>query len=98
MIIYTDSENHITTSGTAHEIADDHPLALMSETKRLCYIYDDGSFYPFVPTDIIEKLESQADNNIDMQLAVAELAENTAADKLEIEMAIAELAEVILNG
>ena len=75
MIIYTDSENHITTSGTAHEIPDNHPLALMSETKRLCYVYDNGSFYPFVPTNIIEKLEEQEKQNTDVQLALAEIAE-----------------------
>jgi len=58
MIIYTDSENHITTNGTAHEIPENHPLATMSETKRLCYVYEEnGSFYPYVSTDIIEKLE-----------------------------------------
>lgn len=64
MIIYTDNENHITTSGTAHEIPDNHPLATMGETKRLCYVYEEnGSFYPFVPTNIIEKLEQQAEEN-----------------------------------
>lgn len=75
MIIYTDNENHITTSGTAHEIPDNHPLALMSETKRNCYVYDNGSFYPFVPTNIIEKLEQQEKQNTDVQLALAEIAE-----------------------
>lgn len=75
MIIYTDNENHITTSGTPHEIPDNHPLAVMSETKRNCYVYDNGSFYPFVPTNIIEKLEEQEKQNTDMQLALAEIAE-----------------------
>ncbi|MGN0689271.1 MAG: hypothetical protein ACI4KH_02490 [Oscillospiraceae bacterium] len=75
MIIYTDKENHITTSGTAHETPDNHPLALMSETKRNCYVYDNGSFYPFVPTNIIEKLEQQEKQNTDIQLALAEIAE-----------------------
>lgn len=75
MIIYTDTENRISTSGTAHEIPDNHPLALMSETKRLCYVYDNGSFYPFIPTNVIEKLEEQEKQNTDMQLALAEIAE-----------------------
>ena len=57
MIIYTDEENRISISGTKHEIPDDHPLALMSETKRLCYIYDNGSFYPFIDTDEIKRLD-----------------------------------------
>ena len=35
----------------------------MSETKRFCYIYDGGSFYPYVPTSIIEKLEQQEVEN-----------------------------------
>lgn len=99
MIIYTDDENRITSTGTKHEIADDHPLALMSEARRLCYRYEDnGSFYPYVSTNIIAKLETQADSNIDLALAVAELAETSASDKLDVEMAIAELAEVIMNG
>ena len=99
MIIYTDGENRIASSGAKHEIADDHPLALMSDARRLCYCYEDnGSFYPYVSTDIIAKLETQADSNIDLALAVAELAETSAADKLDVEMAIAELAEVIMNG
>ena len=54
--------------------------------------------YPYVSTDIIAKLETQADSNIDLALAVAELAETSAADKLDVEMAIAELAEVMMNG
>ena len=76
MIIFTDNENRITTSGTAHEIPDNHPLATMSETKRLCYVYEEnGSFYPFVSTDIIEKFEQQEKQNTDIQLALAEIAE-----------------------
>ena len=76
MIIYTDNENRISKSGTAHEIPDEHPIAKMSEAKRLCYIYKaDGSFYPYVSTDIIEKFEAQAESNIDIELAIAELAE-----------------------
>ena len=91
MIIYTDSENHITTSGTAHEIPDDHPLALMSETKRLCYIYDNGSFYPFVPTDIIEKLESQAEEN---KITKAQI--EAQSEQMDFyEDCIAEMASVI---
>lgn len=59
MIIYTDNENRIVKSGVnEYEIPDTHPLAKMSETKRLCYVYEEnGSFYPYVSTDIIEKLE-----------------------------------------
>lgn len=59
MIIYTDNENRIVKSGiNKYEISDIHPLAKMTETKRLCYIYEEnGSFYPYVSTDIIEKLE-----------------------------------------
>ena len=59
MIIYTDNENRIVKSGVnEYEISDTHPLAKMSETKRLCYVYEEnGSFYPYVSTDIIEKLE-----------------------------------------
>lgn len=91
MIIYTDSENHITTSGTAHEIPDDHPLALMSETKRLCYIYDNGSFYPFVPTDIIEKLEEQAEEN---KITKAQI--EAQSEQMDFyEDCIAEMASVI---
>ena len=64
MIIYTDEENRISISGTKHEIPDDHPLALMSETKRCCYVYEEnGSFYPCVPTNIIEKLEQHEVEN-----------------------------------
>ena len=63
MIIYTDSEHRISKSGTKHEISDNHPLALMNETKRLCYCYDNKSFYPYVPTDIIEKFEEQEAEN-----------------------------------
>ena len=64
MFIYTDNENRVSKSGKKHEIPDDHPLALMSETKRSCYRYEEnGSFYPFVPTDIIEKLELQEIEN-----------------------------------
>ena len=62
MIIYTDEENRISISGTKHEIPDDHPLALMSETKRLCYIYDNGSFYPYIDTDEIKRLDIEAGN------------------------------------
>ena len=91
MIIYADSENHITTSGTAHEIPDDHPLALMSETKRLCYIYDNGSFYPFVPTDIIEKLEEQAEEN---KITKAQI--EAQSEQMDFyEDCIAEMASVI---
>ena len=98
MIIYTDSENRISRTGTAHEIPDDHPLARMSETRRLCYVYDGESFYPYVSTDIIEKLEEQESCNLDIEMAVAELAEASASDKLEMEMAMAELAEMITGG
>lgn len=59
MKIFTDNENRIVKSGiNEYEIPGTHPLAKMSETKRLCYIYEEnGSFYPYVSTDIIEKLE-----------------------------------------
>ena len=65
MIIYTDNENRIVKSGiNEYEIPDTHSLAKMSETKRLCYVYEEnGSFYPYVSTDIIEKFEEQADEN-----------------------------------
>ena len=46
-----------------HEIPDDHPLALMSEAKRNCYVYDNGNFYPYVPTNVIEKREQQESEN-----------------------------------
>lgn len=90
MIIYTNSENHITTSGTPHEIPDNHPLALMSETKRNCYVYDSGSFYPFVPTNIIEKLEEQEKENeltrqkIEAQSEQMDFYEDCIADMAEI--------------
>ena len=59
MTIYTDNENRIVKSGVnEYKIPENHPLATMSETKRLCYVYEEnGSFYPYVSTDIIEKLE-----------------------------------------
>lgn len=59
MTIFTDDENRIVKSGiNEYEIPENHPLATMSETKRLCYVYEEnGSFYPYVSTDIIEKLE-----------------------------------------
>lgn len=59
MIIFTDNENRIVKSGiNEYTIPDYHPIAKMSETKRLCYVYEEnGSFYPYVSTDIIEKLE-----------------------------------------
>lgn len=98
MIIYTDEENRISRMGVKHEIPDDHPLARMSETRRLCYVYDGESFYPYVSTDIIEKLEEQANGSLDIEMAVAELAEASASDKLEMEMAMAELAEMITGG
>lgn len=65
MIIYTDNENRIVKSGVnEYEIPDTHPLAKMSETKRLCYVYEEnGSFYPYVSTDLIGKLEEQANEN-----------------------------------
>lgn len=91
MIIYTDSENHITTSGTAHEIPDDHPLALMSETRRLCYVYDGESFFPFVSTDIIEKLEEQAEEN---KITKAQI--EAQSEQMDFyEDCIAEMASVI---
>lgn len=91
MIIYTDNENHITTSGTAHEIPDNHPLAVMSETKRLCYVYDNGSFYPYVSTDIIEKLEEQADENKIVNSKIQ--AQSEQMDFYED--CIAEMAEIV---
>lgn len=59
MIIFTDNENRIVKSGiNEYEILDTHPIAKMTETKRLCYVYkEDGSFYPYVSTDLIAKLE-----------------------------------------
>lgn len=65
MTIFTDNENRIVKSGVnEYEISENHPLATMSETKRLCYIYEEnGSFYPYVSTDIIEKFEEQANEN-----------------------------------
>ena len=62
MFIYTDNENRVSKSGKRHEIPDDHPLALMSETRRLCYIYDNGSFYPYIDTDEIKRLDIEAGN------------------------------------
>ena len=91
MIIYTDEENRISISGTKHEIPDDHPLALMSETKRLCYIYDGGSFYPFVSTDIIKKLEDQAEEN---KITKAQI--EAQSEQMDFyEDCIAEMASVI---
>lgn len=80
MIIYTDTENRIVKSGiNEYEIADTHPLSKMSETKRLCYVYEEnGSFYPYVSTDVIEKFEEQEKQNTDVQLALAEIAELVA--------------------
>ena len=34
----------------------------MSETKRFCYIYDNGSFYPYIDTDEIKRLDIEAGN------------------------------------
>ena len=91
MIIYTDSEHRISKSGTKHEISDNHPLALMSETKRLCYCYDNESFYPFVPTDIIEKLEEQAEEN---KITKAQI--EAQSEQMDFyEDCIAEMASVI---
>ena len=92
MIIYTDNENHITTSGTAHEIDDNHPIATMSETKRLCYVYEEnGSFYPYVSTDIIEKLEQQAEEN---KITKAQI--EAQSEQMDFyEDCIAEMASVI---
>ena len=91
MIIYTDEENRISISGTKHEIPDNHPLALMSEAKRLCYVYDNGSFYPFVPTDIIEKLEEQAEEN---KITKAQI--EAQSEQMDFyEDCIAEMASVI---
>lgn len=77
MIIYTDNENRIVKSGiNAFQIPENHPIALMSETKRLCYVYEEnGSFYPYVSTDIIDKLEKQEVLDTQIQLAITELAE-----------------------
>lgn len=91
MIIYTDEENRISISGTKHEIPDDHPLALMSETKRFCYVYDGGSFYPFVSTDIIKKLEDQAEEN---KITKAQI--EAQSEQMDFyEDCIAEMASVI---
>ena len=91
MIIYTDEENRISISGTKHEIPDDHPLALMSETKRFCYIYDNGSFYPFVSTDIIKKIEDQAEEN---KITKAQI--EAQSEQMDFyEDCIAEMASVI---
>ena len=91
MTIYTDNENRISTSGTAHEIPDNHPLALMSDTKRNCYVYDSGSFYPFVPTNIIEKLEEQEkENELTRQKIEAQ------SEQMDFyEDCIAEMAEIV---
>ena len=63
----------------------------MSETKRLCYIYDNGSFYPFVPTDIIEKLEEQAEEN---KITKAQI--EAQSEQMDFyEDCIAEMASVI---
>ena len=80
MTIFTDNENRIVKSGiNEYTIPDYHPLAKMSETKRLCYVYEEnGSFYPYVSTDVIEKFEEQEKQNTDTQLALAELAEIVA--------------------
>ena len=91
MIIYTDEENRISISGTKHEIPDDHPLALMSETKRFCYVYDGESFFPYVSTDIIEKLESQAEEN---KITKAQI--EAQSEQMDFyEDCIAEMASVI---
>ena len=91
MIIYTDEENRVSVSGTKHEIPDDHPLALMSEAKRLCYVYDGESFFPYVSTDIIKKLESQAEEN---KITKAQI--EAQSEQMDFyEDCIAEMASVI---
>ena len=70
MKIYTNSENQIKAIGntidtnlTEHIIAENSPIALMSDVRKLCYCYEDnGSFYPFVSMDIIAQLEQTKGN------------------------------------
>ena len=93
MIIYTDTENRIVKSGiNEYEIPENHPLATMSETKRLCYIYEEnGSFYPYVSTDLIEKFEEQSDKN---KVVNAQL--NAQSEQMDFyEECIIEMAEIV---
>lgn len=83
MTIFTDNENRVVKSGVnEYEILDTHPLAKMSETKKLCYVYkEDGSFYPYVSTDIIEKLE---EIHTDTEPIGVILGANETDDKLQL--------------
>lgn len=79
-----------------------YPLKGWSDTRILCYCYkvSEGgvSVYPYIDTNIIERLEGAESQNEMLMMALAELDMQREADKTEAELAIAELAETVLGG
>ena len=84
------------------ESSEFYPFKGWSDTRILCYCYkvlDDGmSVYPYIDTNIIERLEGAESQNEMLMLALAELDMQREMDKTESELAITELAETVLGG
>lgn len=84
------------------ESSEFYPFKGWSDTRILCYCYkvsDDGiSVYPYIDTNIIERLEGAESQSEMLMVALAELDMQREADKTEAELAIAELAETVLGG
>jgi hypothetical protein len=81
---------------TLDETAETYPFKDWSDTKIKCYCYkDDGNsvaIYPYVPTNIIEKMESQDAlvTSLEVRLTQAE------SDNLTSLEAIAEVYEMLI--
>ena len=84
------------------ESSEFYPFKGWSDTRIFCYCYkvsESGvSVYPYIDTNIIERLEGAELQNEMLMLAIAELDMQRETDKTESELAIAELAETILGG
>lgn len=84
------------------ESSESYPFKGWSDTRILCYCYkvsEDGvSVYPYIDTNIIERLEGAESQNEMLMMALAELDMQREADKTESELAIVELAETLLGG
>lgn len=84
------------------ESSESYPFKGWSDTRILCYCYkvSDGgvSVYPYIDTNIIERLEGAESQSEMLMIALAELDMQRETDKTESELAIAELAETVLGG
>lgn len=79
-----------------------YPFKGWSDIRILCYCYNvsEGgvSVYPYIDTNIIERLEGAESQSEMLMLALDELDMQRETDKTESELAIAELAETVLGG